>query len=55
MTTATIRKRLYDYIMIADDKKIKAIYTLPEDQLVPEGRRSVLTELTQLIVVSLIF
>jgi len=36
MTTATIRKRLYDYIRVADDKKIKAIYTLLEDQLAPE-------------------
>ncbi|HAL83094.1 MAG TPA: hypothetical protein DCO83_13395 [Mucilaginibacter sp.] len=35
MTTATIRERLYDYIRVADDKKVKAIYTLLEDQIVP--------------------
>jgi hypothetical protein len=35
MTTAVIRERLYDYIRVADDKKIEAIYTLLEDQIVP--------------------
>jgi hypothetical protein len=35
MTTAIIRERLYDYIRVANDKKIKAIYTLLEDQIVP--------------------
>ncbi|MDR3695527.1 hypothetical protein [Mucilaginibacter sp.] len=35
MTTTAIRQRLYDYIRVADDKKIKAIYTLLEDQMVP--------------------
>lgn len=35
MTTTTIRKRLTDYIKVADDKKIEAIYTLLEDQIVP--------------------
>ena len=35
MTTAAIRARLYDYIRVADDKKIKAIYALLEEQLVP--------------------
>ena len=35
MTTAAIRERLYDYIRVADDKKIKAIYALLEDQVVP--------------------
>ena len=35
MTTAAIRERLYDYIRVADDKKIKAIYTLLEDQIAP--------------------
>ena len=34
MTTTAIRERLYDYIKAADDKKIKAIYTLLEDQMV---------------------
>ncbi len=35
MTTAAIRERLYDYIRIADDKKVKAIYALLEEQIVP--------------------
>ncbi|MDP9079851.1 MAG: hypothetical protein M3O71_20670 [Bacteroidota bacterium] len=35
MTTAAIRERLYDYIRIADDKKIKAIYALLADQVIP--------------------
>jgi hypothetical protein len=35
MTTTVIRERLYDYIRVADDKKIEAIYTLPEDQIIP--------------------
>jgi len=33
MTTATIRKKLHDYINIADDKKVEAIYTIVEDDL----------------------
>ena len=28
MTTATIREKLHDYINNADDKKIKALYTV---------------------------
>ena len=32
MTAATIRTRLYDYIRIADDKKLQAIYHLLEPQ-----------------------
>jgi len=35
MTTAVIRERFYDYIRVADDKKIEAIYTLLEDQIIP--------------------
>jgi hypothetical protein len=35
MTTAAIRERLYDYIRVADDKKVKAIYALLEDQVIP--------------------
>lgn len=35
MTIAAIRERLYDYIRVADDKKIKAIYALLEDQVNP--------------------
>jgi hypothetical protein len=35
MTVAAIRERLYDYIRSADDKKVEAMYTLLEDQIVP--------------------
>ena len=35
MTTIAIRERLVDYIRVADDKKVKAIYALLEDQIVP--------------------
>jgi hypothetical protein len=40
MTTTAIKERLYDYIRVADDKKIKAIYTLVEDQIVPKSHWS---------------
>ena len=33
MTVAAIRKRLVDYLQIADDKKIKAIFTMVEDDI----------------------
>lgn len=36
MSTATIRERLYDYIRVADDKKLKAIYTMLEDSITDE-------------------
>ncbi|PSL48692.1 hypothetical protein CLV51_10116 [Chitinophaga niastensis] len=32
MKTATIRQKLYEYIRVADDKKVKAIFTLVEDE-----------------------
>ena len=35
MTATAIRERLYDYIRVADDKKVKAIYALLEDQITP--------------------
>ena len=35
MTIATIRERLYDYIRVADDEKLKNIYELFEDQMAP--------------------
>jgi hypothetical protein len=33
MTTIAIRKKLVDYLKIADEKKIKAIYTMVEDEI----------------------
>src|ERR1700733_8415881 len=33
MTTAAIRQKLHNYLETADDKKIKAIYTLVEDEV----------------------
>ncbi len=33
MNAAAIRDRLYDYIRMADDKKIKAIYMMLEDDI----------------------
>ena len=33
MTIEVIRERLYDYLKVADDKKIEAIYTLLENDI----------------------
>lgn len=33
MNTARIREKLYDYIRTADDKKVKAIYAMVEEDL----------------------
>ncbi len=33
MTTAAIRQKLYEYIRVADDKKVKAIFTIVEDEI----------------------
>ena len=33
MTTTVIRKKLVDYLKLADDKKVKAIYTMVEDEI----------------------
>ena len=33
MTTIVIREKLRNYISVADDKKIKAIYNLLEDEI----------------------
>jgi hypothetical protein len=33
MTTTIIRKKLVDYLKVADDKKVKAIYTMLEDEI----------------------
>ena len=33
MTSASIRHKLYDYIRVADDKKLHAIYNLLENEI----------------------
>jgi hypothetical protein len=33
MTTSVLRKKLTEYLKVADDKKIKAIYTMVEDEI----------------------
>ena len=38
MTAATVREKLYDYIRIADDKKVKAIYMMLEDDITEENK-----------------
>jgi hypothetical protein len=37
MNAAAIRDRLYDYIRVADNKKIKAIYMMLEDEIAEEA------------------
>ena len=41
MTTVAIRKKLVDYMKIADDKKVKAMYALLEDEIEQGGRISI--------------
>ena len=41
MTTVAIRKKLVDYMKIADDKKVKAMYALLEDDIEQDGRISI--------------
>jgi len=36
MTTAAIREKLHEYIRVADDKKLKAIYTILENEIEEE-------------------
>ena len=36
MTTEAIRERLHEYIRFADDKKLEAIYTMVEGEIVDE-------------------
>ncbi|MEN9522646.1 MAG: hypothetical protein RL065_1023 [Bacteroidota bacterium] len=33
MTTTAIRSKLFDYIRLADDKKLKAIFTILENEI----------------------
>jgi len=41
MTTVAIRKKLVDYMKVADDKKIKAMYALLEDDIEQDGHISI--------------
>jgi hypothetical protein len=41
MTTVAIRKKLVNYMHIADDKKIKAVYTLLENDIKENGKISI--------------
>jgi len=34
MNTATIREKLYEYIRVADDRKVRAIYTIIENDVI---------------------
>ncbi len=36
MTTAAIREKLHEYINIADDNQVKAVYSIFEDQMAEE-------------------
>ena len=36
MSTEIIREKLYSYIKVADDKKVKAIYTMLESEITTE-------------------
>lgn len=38
MTTSAIRYKLYDYIRVADDKKLHAIYNLLENEIEEAAR-----------------
>lgn len=40
MTTVAIRQKLSNYLQVADDKKVKAIYALLEDEINQTGRIS---------------
>lgn len=33
MTATAIRQQLYDYIRVAEDRKVKAIYTMLEEEI----------------------
>jgi hypothetical protein len=36
MTTAAIREKLHDFINTADDKQVKAVYSIFEDEIAKE-------------------
>ena len=33
MTTSSIRQKLFDYLQVADDKKVEAIYAILEEEI----------------------
>ena len=33
MSTSAIRQKLHNYLEVADDKKVKALYTIVEDEI----------------------
>jgi putative addiction module component (TIGR02574 family) len=37
MSTTEIRQKLFDYIRVADDKKVKAFYTIIENEIKEEA------------------
>jgi predicted transcriptional regulator len=41
MTTAAIREKLSNYMQVADDKKVKAMYALLKDDIKQEERISI--------------
>jgi hypothetical protein len=41
MTTVAIRKKLVDYMKVAEDKKVKAVYALLEDDMKQGNRISI--------------
>ncbi len=41
MTTIAIRKKLVDYMKVADEKKVKAMYALFEDEIKHGERTSI--------------
>ncbi|MBS1512398.1 MAG: hypothetical protein JST86_16235 [Bacteroidetes bacterium] len=41
MTAVAIRKKLVNYLQVADEKKVKAIYALLEEDIEQEGRINV--------------
>jgi hypothetical protein len=41
MTTVAIRKRLINYMQVADDKKVKGLYALLETELMHEEYTSI--------------
>jgi predicted transcriptional regulator len=41
MTTMAIREKLTNYLQVADDKKVKAMYALLKDDINFEGRISI--------------